>query len=131
MAPWINAQIAAQEGHKVSGASPIRAATAADFLALLTVAEFTRDAVDWRQMSLPFPPDDAETGRELDYLLDLAKSYRSGERLAEIIDQNLGFPTISCFRESPASHHSQVHSTVTRNTPLTSRCDNLLIRYGP
>jgi len=27
----------------------------ADFLALLTVAEFTRDAVDWRQMSLPFP----------------------------------------------------------------------------
>lgn len=63
----------------------------ADFLALLTVAEFTRDAVDWRQMSLPFPPDDAETGRELDYLLDLAKSYRSGERLAEIIDQNLGF----------------------------------------
>jgi hypothetical protein len=63
----------------------------ADFLALVTVAEFAREQVDWRQINVAFPPDDAETQREIDHLLELAKTCRTAERIQEIIEQNLGF----------------------------------------
>lgn len=63
----------------------------ADFLALVTVAEFTRRRNDWRKIAVDPPPDGAETQREVDYLLDLAKTQRTDDRLKEIIAQHNGF----------------------------------------
>jgi acid phosphatase (class A) len=62
-----------------------------DFLALITVAEFARKREDWRKLAIDPPPDEAETLREIDYLIGLAKTERSDARVKEIIAQHAGF----------------------------------------
>lgn len=63
-----------------------------DYQAILTLAEFTGLQPDWREaIEVPSVPDDETTERELQYLIELARTQRAA-RLPEIVEQYSGYP---------------------------------------
>lgn len=63
-----------------------------DFRAMLTLAEFAGLQPDWRETIKVAPvPDDATTEREVQYLIELARTQRAA-RVAEIVEQYSGYP---------------------------------------
>ena len=63
----------------------------ADFRSLLVLAEFAGQQPDWREaIKAPPVPDDETTEREIQYLIDLARTQRAS-RVAEIVEQYSGF----------------------------------------
>ncbi len=67
----------------------------ADFRSLLVLAEFAGQQPDWREtIKAPPMPDDETTEREIQYLIDLARTQRAA-RVPEIVEQYSGFR--QCF----------------------------------